>query len=75
MINKNSKYIISEFSTAEEGFHLIKESYKRSEVTGGEWLEHLIFTNTPYRLIQEAVSKFRNWDIEDDESFFPFLRS
>lgn len=65
--------IISKFDSPFKGFKLIKESYKSSRVTGGEWVDNLIFTNTRFELIEKAIKLFKQWDYEDQDSFFSYL--
>ena len=68
------KYVkINKFDNPSKGFILIKESYKKSEVTGGEWIDNLRFTNTSNKLVKEAVKLFIQWDYEDPDAVFSFL--
>lgn len=69
-LNTKKNVKIKKFDNPIKGFKLIKESYKKSEVTGGEWVDNLRFTNTSYKLVKEAVKLFIQWDYEDLNAVF-----
>lgn len=64
------------FTTAQEGFEILRSLYVNSEVSSGDFIDYILAgedeevefdSSVPLHIKYEAIQIFRQWDTEDDE--------